>query len=379
MTARETENGHSSNGHNGNGNGNGDRPKVFGIVPAEEELSSIAPRLRRAARMDRELTDGAKVLFDHLTDDSFLMSVSPARGVVTKSKPKLADELNCSVRSITRYEHELSLRRFIWTRTFWRGGFELTNWYIRGMAKAQQEFWQDSDPSWGRSRSGQRRSIQRGPNGQFCPYGDPRSESTDLLGKSAVDGQPCPSTTDSPDRWPRTAVSLDKGQPCPLSTDSPDREQRTVLTVDQGQPCPWPTDTTDRSQRSAVAGFKESQDVKESLEGTSIKRSTGFDRAKKAFKRKKPTAENRFLDEVEETLDTWRAGEGESELSGSGAWWRLAFRARPNLMQRVLAEVRVMIKEGTIRESPGKAAADLYSRWGADSEKDLPHPMKGAA
>jgi hypothetical protein len=115
------------------------------------------------------------------------------------------------------------------------------------------------------------------------------------------------------------------------------------------------------------------------LEGTSIKRSTGFDRAKKAFKRKKPTAENRFLDEVEETLDTWRAGEGESELSGSGAWWRLAFRARPNLMQRVLAEVRVMIKEGTIRESPGKAAADLYSRWGADSEKDLPHPMKGAA
>src|SRR5438552_18858951 len=90
--------------------GNG-HTKAFDIVPHEEDLSAIAPRLRRAARMDRDLKDGAKVLFDHLTDQSFLYSVSPARGVVTMSKRKLAEELHASVRSISRYAVQLESKR----------------------------------------------------------------------------------------------------------------------------------------------------------------------------------------------------------------------------------------------------------------------------
>src|SRR5207253_1144091 len=80
-------------------------------VAGEEDLSFAAPRLRRAARMDRDLTDSAKVLFDHLTDLSFLPSVSPARGVVTMSKRKLAEELHSSGRSISRRRVELEAKR----------------------------------------------------------------------------------------------------------------------------------------------------------------------------------------------------------------------------------------------------------------------------
>src|SRR5438093_5310188 len=101
--------------------------------------------------MDRDLTDSAKVLFDHLTDLSFLPSVSPARGVVTMSKRKLAEELHSSVRSISRRRVELEAKRYLWTRIFWRGGLELTNWYIRGLARPQMEMWDDADPSWGSS------------------------------------------------------------------------------------------------------------------------------------------------------------------------------------------------------------------------------------
>src|SRR5438093_12794605 len=107
--------------------------------------------------MDRDLTDSAKVLFDHLTDLSFLPSVSPARGVVTMSKRKLAEELNSSVRSISRRRVELETKRYLWTRIFWRGGVELTNWYIPGMAKPQMEIVDDGDRYWCSSTSGRRR------------------------------------------------------------------------------------------------------------------------------------------------------------------------------------------------------------------------------
>ncbi len=245
----------NTNGWNGNGHANG---KAFDIVPHEEDLSSIAPRLRRAARMDADLTDGAKVLYDHLTDQSFLYSVSPARGVVTMSKPKLAEELKCSERSIARRRVQLQSKRYVWTRTFWRGGFELTNWYIRGMAKPQQELWDDSDPSWGSSNSKRRRGQPvRGPQGKFVRNGEGGSKSTDLPIKSGEAGQPCPAATVKIDLRSRTAVSCVAGQPCPATTVKIDLQRRTAVTCNAGQPCPSLQDKTGQLQGTAVSVYKE--------------------------------------------------------------------------------------------------------------------------
>src|SRR5439155_985688 len=159
----------------------------------------------------------------------------------------------------------------------------LTNWYIRGMARAQMEMWDDADPSWGSSKSGRRRfgSPVRGPTGQFCPYGGDPPKNTDLPIKSGVPGQECPVSTDKIDRCQRTAVSGDTGQNCPGAPDKIDRCQGTAVSVDTGQPCPGSPDKIDRSHRTAVADFKESQTVKRSPEGSTFKRSTLVNAQKK--------------------------------------------------------------------------------------------------
>jgi hypothetical protein len=50
------------------------------------------------------------------------------------------------------------------------------------------------------------------------------------------------------------------------------------------------------------------------------------------------------------------------ELGNWGGWWRNRFRESPDKATRVLAEVRSMIREGRVRQNPGAAAVDLWSR-----------------
>jgi len=82
----------------------------------------------------------------------------------------------------------------------------------------------------------------------------------------------------------------------------------------------------------------------------------------KVGKFKKASAENRFLLEMAEVMETWKLGTGKKELSSSGGWWRMKFRAEPDKMRRILADVGGMIKEGKILDHPGKAAVDLWER-----------------
>jgi hypothetical protein len=80
-------------------------------------------------------------------------------------------------------------------------------------------------------------------------------------------------------------------------------------------------------------------------------------------------------------MERWRKGSAKAELANSGAWWRLAYRADSDLMERVLAEINVLVKEGQIKDDPGKAAADLWKRWGGKLPQKFPKPLErlGAA
>jgi hypothetical protein len=102
----------------------------------------------------------------------------------------------------------------------------------------------------------------------------------------------------------------------------------------------------------------------------SFKRSTGLNALKTAGGAKKITAENSFLMDVREVMELWRKGSAKAELEQSGGWWRMSYRASPNLLQRVLADTRCAVKEGKIKTTPGAYAADLWKRWQKDLLKD---------
>lgn len=233
----------------------------------DEKLKSLAPRLRTLARHSKLLTDGAKVLFDELTDLSFLNMVSPRRGVVRISKKALAEDLGVSDRTITRHAHELEEARFIWTRTTWMGGMEITVWYIRQMADEKAEHYFRADPSFG-SRQGKRvRQTLRGNNGRFLPPTAPSGqncqpdggtvEKAELQGLSPGHGQDCPRTGDSPVPGQGTPVSPDEGQESPSSTVRIVRGQGTAVSVVGGQDCPQSGDSGVPLQGTKLSEFKE--------------------------------------------------------------------------------------------------------------------------
>jgi hypothetical protein len=73
-------------------------------------------------------------------------------------------------------------------------------------------------------------------------------------------------------------------------------------------------------------------------------------------------AEKTFFRELAETLESFRAGTSRHELTNWGGWWRNRYRENPDKAQRVLAEVRSMIRERTVQGNPGAAAMDLWKR-----------------
>ncbi len=363
----------SENNQNGNGNGS-TNGKIFTLQPVGEDLNNLAPQLRDKTCRMHELTTGARMLYCYLSDKSFLRSVNQGvPGSVTKSKDKLGQELGVNERTIRRWGRELMVSRFVWQRVYWHNGFELTTWFLRGLADEQQEFWKDADPRYGRTRETQKqhRSSMRGTNGQFCPKTAEETKSTNLPEKSAVSGQECPTTTDNPDRGQRTPVTVVNGHSCPSSTDNPDRGQRTPVTVVNGHSRPLSADTSVRAPRTPVSELEETPDVKGVIGEVSFKRSTGFNARNGSGGVKKLSAENHFIYvEVPEAMELWKKGHGKVESSSSGVWWRQSYRANPDLIRRVLAETVCAIKERKIKTDPGKYAVDLWKRWSKDLLKE---------
>lgn len=65
-----------------------------------------------------------------------------------------------------------------------------------------------------------------------------------------------------------------------------------------------------------------------------------------------------------ELLDRCRQLFGSAKMETYGGGWRMRIRRDPDLVERVLAEVSLMQREGRIRDDAGAAAYDLWRRWG---------------
>lgn len=337
--------------------------KAFKLTPVEDEnLASLAPRLRHAARTSKEISLGAKVLFDHLTDLSFMRSVSPGMGIVTMSKPKLASELKTSARSIARWRAELESGRFIWTKVFWKGGFELTNWFIRGMANAQAEFWnQGADPSYGPAKTRTRRNSARGNHGQFVRAVITPPESTEMPAKSHVNGHTRPVTTDTDDHRLRTPVSRVTGQPCPLPTDTGVRSHGTPVSVATGQIRPGPRDTDDPAHGTEVAQLRSLETVME--QGEVLKRLSN--RAKAATDERAKAArdlENSFLELCLEVFGGKEMKQGGPDGKGNGGLWRILYRQNAQKAFTVVRETRAVKLENpqVLKTNWAAYAMDLW-------------------
>ena len=72
--------------------------------------------------------------------------------------------------------------------------------------------------------------------------------------------------------------------------------------------------------------------------------------------------ERDFLRELQEVLLLWSPAFAKDELANWGGWWRNRFRENPAKAQRLIAELRTMIKEGGIKGNPGAVAGDLWKR-----------------
>ena len=78
--------------------------------------------------------------------------------------------------------------------------------------------------------------------------------------------------------------------------------------------------------------------------------------------RKSAGAEKEFLAQVLEMFNAWNPGSADNQLTNWGGWWRNRFRQDAGKAQRVLADVRLLVKEGRILQDPGAAAHDLWKR-----------------
>jgi len=58
----------------------------------------------------------------------------------------------------------------------------------------------------------------------------------------------------------------------------------------------------------------------------------------------------------------WSPAFAQDELANWGGWWRNRFREKPGKAQRLVAELRGMIREGRVSGNPGAAALDLWAR-----------------
>ncbi len=332
--------------------------KVFQLAPVEEDLNVRAPQLRTQVRRDHALTAGAKVLYDHLSDYTFLSRVSPARGIVEMTKPRLASELGITSRTILRQARELETKRYVWTKTFWFAGFEMTRWYLRGLADSQQELFQGADPRFSKVNGHRARTV-RATNGQFCPLEGSTVEMAEKPQKSRLNGHKCPAPTDTNVPRRGTPVSRGEGHLCPAPRDTSVPRRGTSVSGHAGQSCPATRDNPVRHQGTPVSGYKETPETfKES--GETFKRLSkrpggeGQLNERQNERRK----ENEFMTFCLEVLT-------KPEMDSNGGMWRTLFRQNGGKAWRVLREVQAVLKErpAEIRRSRGAYAMDLWRRF----------------
>jgi hypothetical protein len=336
-----------------------------------ENILTTVPLLRDKVLRVRTLGTGAKLLFTKLTDLVFLRKLSLAVGVVKIGMPRLAEMLACSECTIDRYAEELEHDGRIWRKVIYEARSKMTAWYIRELAEPQLEFFDRANQSYGPARVKQPAPV-RDVNGKFVKPGSSPQICFDgkIRANEAAAAELRVSSPQNCRDHPRRIAEMIPAELTVLTPqNSGDHPRRTAgiipadLTGQSPQICPDHNGKTAGMVSAEVRDKEDIHTVNSRNTGYSFKRSTGLSASRKGIPTEKFEMENSFMKDVAEVMDAWKPGHSKNELTGSGAWWRLGYRINRDLAEKVLAEIKVMVKERKIKFNPGSTAVDLWTRW----------------
>jgi hypothetical protein len=382
------------NSNSGNGNGDG-HTKIFDLQKAEDPLlAKIVPQARRQCCEDTRLTEGARMLYCWLTDCSLWFGVYIRKGVIKFADTDLAKKFSVSRKTIQNWKHALETTGRIWLTERWnKNSFPTTVYNITAIVgQAELPLSQDSadgsltdHETFAASNRHPGRFLKRGSKGKFacrlhgevgcelCRQRTPSPPETARPPQEAKTpqavvnegpaGKNLPATSATNCQPPAQPIALGQRNQLPAPTAIDCRGGAQPIAVADGNPLPLSSVTSYAGGAQPVAGNGRAGDVSLESPETTFERSTLNARNGGAGARKL-NGEDLFLADVRAMMEAWKPGSGKTELSGSGAWWRLSYRQSPDLMQRILAEVRCLVKEGRIKINPGSAAVDLFNRWG---------------
>jgi len=377
----------NGNGHahgNGNGNGHNGHAKIFSLKPATDPdtLAILDARRSALAEPTDRLNRSMKACFCEILDRALDPRFFDAKGVVTISDSVLAQTFSVSNRTIYTWKKRIEDCGYVWLTQKWKSNmWPITTYHLSCLHKPKRDGKTDTDGTYGGGRfrsapvnpglgarkpgqpalplpgSRQAPPLPTPPEGlPGSPPTPPESESADLHGISALGRK-------------KLRVSPEENfgsEPKPASGESRSQLRARAEASFGSEPKPASGESRSQLRAGAEASFRHKGDSETSKRGseTSFKRSTGLNAARAGGGPRKASPENVFLLDVGAMLERWKKGSSKAELSGSGAWWRLAFRQDPDLMQRVLADTLCAVKEGRVKETPGKMAADTWRRWG---------------
>jgi hypothetical protein len=379
-----------------NGNGYGKlEPLKSPEEIARDEVRKTMPNLRRQCSRDPRLKRhvGAKWLFDRLSDDSFMnIYGGDGFGKVYTSLIDLRRRYGHDEQTLARWTAVLVETGWIWVQKSWpRWCFGITSVcrqpelfapeYVRIMAKASGEQGTASHGS----------TPENDPSNKHAGRGfPPENDKTSNLGQNPRDPRLTNTQVAVGETAGRGGVHREMSSHQPQVTAGFDRESR----LDPTQVAVGGTaGHGGENRRSRLVPPVSDGATKESpLEplaqegGNSFKRSTMVNAQKaggegegsrepETFEEniRAKKAENFFLLDVGAMMELWHEGSSKAELANSGAWWRVAFRADRDLIQRVLDETLRAVKERQIKQTPGQYAVDLWKRWGGKlPDKEAP-------
>jgi hypothetical protein len=375
-----------------NGNGN-DHGKIFTLKPALDPDTIAILEARRTALTDQRLIRSMKAFFCHILD----ASLDPAfyyphpRGVVTLSDPINAETFGVSPRTIYTWKKRIEAVGYFWLSEQYRKNmWPITTYHLSCLHRPPRGR-TDESGTYGTSGSGRSRPQNPGLGGRQPGQLGLTLPGSRQKAKSAENAQVLETAGLSRNGLPVSPEADFRSEPKQTSGES--RSRLPVRAEADFRSEPKQTSGESRSVLPVrpEADFRHIESENEKGEGTetSLKRSTLVNAQEagrewegtghvesaslvasllKGLKVKEPpkpkSTEGIFLLDVGAMMETWRKGSSKAELANSGAWWRLAFRADRDLIQRVLAETLRAVKERQVKETPGQYAADLWKRWG---------------
>lgn len=330
---------------------------------AHEQNRKIAPEIRRAVRL-MSIPAAAKFLFDAILDDTFMFDFGgDGRGRLIASVRDLAKRYGHSRDSITKWAQILERKEVLWFDRCW----PYQEWRVTAICPAPDHKANMIQKIKARA-SAKRAANNAATLGQsdFLAQNGKKASKADDLGRpdpvatshnAATLGQ---SGLERRHNVP-TGKATNGGQFRPhVPADKATLAGTSRPQVSSGTAQRAETDGIASEAEPVIAGqnspLEKSPDVSyKTLESSkSVQRCNAF----------KKGGEKAFLTHVAEVLAGYDVEFAKTELTNSGAWWRMKYRQDPDKITRVLADLEQAIKDGKpFENNPGAYAVDLWKRF----------------